>query len=340
MSAFKQFTTKDVTITPFDAQKGFVFIGVEMTASDVGIEVYYGVNPTSSLFVSQSSTPTGFVYTQNTTGVYNSIKQLYYTNYLTSSKGDLGVTQSIVPGVTREDDRFVGPINAPRFDNYLQSTLTQSRFFPTGSGDGLSVISIPAKLFGENIVPFTFEVTYTSSLGNGFNIVDDGEGNLIINSLSGSIIANYGVGVYGASEYSGTGSGYDVDDIVGQVFYSHGIAVFTTGSLATIGSEMATSLTNLDNLDIRFSSSIRIYEHQYKCTINENEFQYSQNKTLLSGSLDDVYYDYVTGSFFTPYISTVGLYNENNELLVVGKLSNPIPISQYTDTTIVINFDT
>jgi len=53
-----------------------------------------------------------------------------------------------------------------------------------------------------------------------------------------------------------------------------------------------------------------------------------------------VYYDYVTGSFFTPYISTVGLYNENNELLVVGKLSNPIPISQYTDTTIVINFDT
>jgi len=320
MSAFKQFTTKDVTITPFDAQKGFVFIGTEMTASDVGVEVYYGENPTSSLFISSSATPTGFIYIQNTTGVYNSVKQLYYTNYLSSSRGDFGVTQSIVPGVTREDDRFVGPINAPRFDNYLQSTLTQSRFFPTGSGDGLSVISIPAKLFGENIVPFTFEVTYTSSLGNGFNIVDDGDGNLIINSLSGS--------------------GGTVGDVVGQIFYSHGIATFTTGSMITLGSEMSSSLSNLDNLDISFSSSLRIYEHQYKCTINENEFQYSLNKTLLSGSLDDVYYDYVTGSFFTPYISTIGLYNGNNELLVVGKLSNPIPISQYTDTTIVINFDT
>lgn len=322
MSAFKQFTTKDVTITPFDANKGFSFIGTEITASDVGIEVYYGVNPTSS-FISQSSTPTGFIYIQNTTGVYSSVKQLYYTNYLTSSTGDLATTQSIVPGVTREDDRFVGPIEAPRYENYLQSSLTQSRSFPTstGSAGDLSVISIPAKLFGENIVPYTFETTYTSSTtGTGFNITDDGEGNLIINSISGS--------------------GGSIGDIVGQIFYSHGIAVFTTSSMTILGDEMSLNLANLNNLEVKFSSSIRIYEHQYKCTINENEFQYSLNKTLLSGSLDDVYYDFVTGSFFTPYISTVGLYNENNELLVVGKMSNPIPISQYTDTTIVINFDT
>ena len=339
MSAFKQFTTKDVTITPFDAQKGFTFVGTEITASNVGIEVYYGVNPTSSLFISQSSTPTGFVYIQNTTGIYNSVKQLYYTNYLSSSRGDLGVTQSIVPGVTREDDRFVGPINAPRFDNYLQSTLTQSRNFPqgTGSAGDLSVISIPAKLFGENIVPFTFDVTYTSSGNLGFNIVDDGNGNLIINSFTGS--AGYGSGSYGISAY-GDAIGGNVGDVVGQIFYSHGIAVLTTGSMAALGGEMAASLTNLDNLDIRFSSSIRIYENQYKCTINENEFQYSQNKTLLSGSLDDVYYDYVTGSVFTPYVTTVGLYNDANQLLAVGKLSNPIPISQYTDTSIIVSFDT
>jgi len=324
MSAFKQFTTKDVYITPFNAQKGFDFTGTALTASDVGIEVYYGENPTSSVFVSSSATTTGFVYLQNTTGVYNSIKQLYYTNYLTSSRGDDAVTQSIVPGVTREDDRFVGPINAPIFDNYLQSTVTQSRYFPTGSGTGsrLSAISIPAKLFGENIVPFTFETTYTSSGGLGLRVVDDGDGNLIINSISGS-----------ASE--------SINEVVGQIFYSHGIATFTTKSLTDLGNDVTLSgSANLDNLQIKFSSSITIYENQYKCTINENEFQYSLNPTLLSGSLDDVYYDYVTGSFFTPYITTVGLYNEQNELLVVGKLSNAVPISQYIDTTIIINFDT
>jgi hypothetical protein len=89
--------------------KRFSFVG-NATHLMLGIEVYAGQNPTSSLFISSSSTPTGFVYIQNTTGVYNSIKQLYYTNYLTSSLGDNAVTQSIIPGVTRDDDEFVGPI--------------------------------------------------------------------------------------------------------------------------------------------------------------------------------------------------------------------------------------
>ena len=338
MSAFKQFTTKEVVITPFDANKKFSFVGNAMTASDVGIEVYAGQNPTSSLFISSSSTPTGFVSIQNTTGVYNSVKQLYYTNYLTSSLGDNAVTQSIVPGVTRDDDEFVGPIQAPRYNNYLQSSLTQSRYFPTGIGnDGdLTVVSIPSKLFGENIVPSTFDLTYTSSGDLGFNIVDDGEGNLIINSLTGS--AGYGSGTYGTLVYGAEGG--NIGDVVGQIFYSHGIAVFTTSSMAALGAEMSSSLSNLDKLSVNFSSSIRIYENQYKCVINENEFQYSLNPTLLSGSLDDVYYSYVTGSTFTPYITTVGLYNENNELLVVGKLSSATPIAQQTDTTIIVNFDT
>lgn len=321
MAALKQLTTRDVTITPFDANKGFQLIGTAITSSDVGIEVYRGVNTDPSQFISSSATPTGFVYIQNVTGVYNSAKQLYYTNYLSSSKGDNVPLPEIIPGVNPEDDRLVGSLRAPRFDNYLQSSLTQSRYFPTGSNEQISLVSIPAKLFGENIVPYTFDMTYTSSDGYGFNVIDDGEGNIVINTTSSSAPDNIG-------------------DVVGQIFYSHGVSVFTTGTLALIGKDMGVSVSNLDNLEINFSSSLRIYEHQYKCTINENEFGYSLNPTLLSGSLDDVYYNFVTGSSFTPYITTVGLYNERNELLVVGKLSNPIPISQYTDTTIIINFDT
>ncbi len=340
MSAFKQLTTKDVTITPFDVSKEFSFTGTAMTASNVGVEVYYGKNPSTLFDYSNPSNATGFVSIQNTTGIYSSVKQLYYTNYLSSSRGDLAPTQSIIPGVNRLDDRFIGPRNTPSFENYLQSSLTQSRFFPQGEGEAgdLSVISIPAKLFGENIVPYTFEVTYTSSGGLGYNVIDDGEGNLIVNSITGSE-GVYGVGTYGSTAYGGSEI-VEVGGIVGQIFYSHGMAIFTTGSMAGLGSEMSASLTNLDNLSINFQSSLRIYENQYKCTINENEFQYSLNPTLLSGSLNDVYYDFVTGSFFTPYVTTVGLYNESNELLMVGKLSNPIPISQEIDTTIIVNLDT
>lgn len=310
MGAFKQFTTKEVTITPFNADKGFSFSGGAITGSNVGIEVYTGIKPATNLFISSAAQPTGLVYFQNTTGVYNSTKQLYYSNYLSSPLGDDFPTRSLVAGATPEDDRYVGITTGPRFDNYLQTDLTQSRYWPTQSGAEISVVSIPAKLYGENIVPTTFQLSYTASGGDEYLITDDGEGNLI----SGS-------------------------QVCGQIFYGHGIAAFTTSSIVGMGAEVSESVSNLNNLDISFTSSIRIYEHQYRCGIRENEFGYSLNPTLLSGSLDDVYYDFVTGSYFTPYVTSVGLYNENNDLLVVGKLSQPVPISQYIDTTIVVNFD-
>ena len=49
--------------------------------------------------------------------------------------------------------------------------------------------------------------------------------------------------------------------------------------------------------------------------------------------------DFVTSSYFEPYITTVGLYNENFELLAVGKLAQPLQSSPTTDTTILVNID-
>ena len=307
MSAFKQFTTNDVVITPFNVNKQFTFTNSEITSSDVGIEYYLGVKPDTNVFVSSSALTTGIVSFENTTGVYHVIKQLYYSNYLSSSTGDLAVTQSLIPGADKAGDRYVGRINAPRYDNYLQTTLSQSRYFPTGSSAKLSVISIPAKLFGNNILPTSFTFNHTSSDGGRHTITDDGEGNLRSASLT-----------------------------VGQIFYSHGIAVFTTGGLYNIFTSSATAMTGSV---IGFQSSYNIFESQYKCVIRENEFGYSLNPSLLSGSLDDTYYNFVTGSYFTPYVTSIGLYNDAQELLMVAKLAQPIPISKQTDLTFLISMD-
>ena len=48
---------------------------------------------------------------------------------------------------------------------------------------------------------------------------------------------------------------------------------------------------------------------------------------------------FVTGSYFSPYATTVGLYDDAQNLLAIGKLSQPLPISRTTDTTIFINID-
>ena len=47
----------------------------------------------------------------------------------------------------------------------------------------------------------------------------------------------------------------------------------------------------------------------------------------------------VTGSAFQPYITTVGLYNDANELIAVGKMGQPIPKSANTEMTIVVKID-
>ena len=54
-----------------------------------------------------------------------------------------------------------------------------------------------------------------------------------------------------------------------------------------------------------------------------SEFNYSENPSFISGSTGEVLYD----SFInapTTYITTVGMYNDNNELLAVAKLSRPL----------------
>ena len=64
------------------------------------------------------------------------------------------------------------------------------------------------------------------------------------------------------------------------------------------------------------------------------------NNDIVLSNDNSTYHDFCTGSYFSPYVTTVGLYNESNELVVVGKFPRPIPISLQTDTTYIINFDT
>jgi hypothetical protein len=43
---------------------------------------------------------------------------------------------------------------------------------------------------------------------------------------------------------------------------------------------------------------------------------------------------------FVRFFTTVGLYNDDNELLMVAKLGKPIMLSPDTDTTFIVKYDT
>ena len=318
MSVFKPFITSDVVVSPFKVNKEFTFEG-SSSVNNAGINRFLGSNTQPTLFVSGSN-PTGVNSTQNSYLVYRSIRELYYYNYL---KGDDGSPASTASFNT--DGTITGLPYTPNAYNYLTNTLPASRYFPTGSGESIAVISIPSNLFGEYIKPGTFVLTYESG-----SIVDDGEGNLISSSLKvGDIIYEHGMVIITSDGALGnpTGSGYGYINY-GAADYGGSDAIFIT------------DLVNSPYITCSFQSTITIYESQYKCTIRENEFNFSQNPSLISGSLNSgIIYDFATGSYFNPYITTVGFYNNNKELLAVAKLAQPLPLSAVTDMNILVNLD-
>ena len=102
-----------------------------------------------------------------------------------------------------------------------------------------------------------------------------------------------------------------------------------------------TTIVN-NEFTIQYKNSHLIFENEYHCTVDEDEYNHTLNPTVRK--LKDIdkgdLANFATGSNFKPYVTTVGLYNEGGELLVVGKLGQPIKMSDETDTTFVIRYDT
>jgi hypothetical protein len=325
MGAYKPFLASDIVITPLELNKSFSFEGAAtLTASNVGIDRFLGLN-TSSLFNPLTDPTTGQISPQYQRLVYSSIKELYYSNYLnsTASLGSPATTASLVPGSDIEGNVLVGPTSsAGRYWNYPQTSLTFEHYFPTASNSYIGVISVPVGLYGNYIQPNSFKWIADSG-----SIYDDGEGNLILSSSQ---------------------------QICGQIFYPHGLAIITSDSqpladfygVGIYGKSfygltdeiLIKNFVTSSNVTCSFSSSLTIYETQYKCTIGENEYSFSQNPSIISGSEGEPY-GYVTSSYFSPYVTTVGLYDESQNLLAIGKLSQPLPTSATTDTTILVNLD-
>ena len=64
-----------------------------------------------------------------------------------------------------------------------------------------------------------------------------------------------------------------------------------------------------------------------------SEFNYSENPTFISGSTGEVLYaDFVNNP--QVYFTTVGMYNDNNELLAVAKLSRPL-VKDFTKEALI-----
>ena len=208
--------------------------------------------------------------------------------------------------------------------------------------------------------------TFTSSMGTG-SWATPTAGTLlqISDNLSGltqdSAKVDSPVGQYWYL-YTGSAASYTDANRIGTVFYQQGVAVLNLGatnftsiayssSVANpaggylSGSNLVSTGTITEIVDgfrryvsnIQFQNTVQINSTIYNCQIGLNEFNYSSNPTYTTGSSIKVKTS-VSDPCIT-YVTTVGLYDAQQNLTAVAKLSEPIKKTNADSLNIRVRLD-
>ena len=129
---------------------------------------------------------------------------------------------------------------------------------------------------------------------------------------------------------------YDNDNIypayIGNIFYRRGNIV-----LSPLNSKYKTYLSGDWKLEYRGTHTI--YQYEVLCRIRKGDFNLTQNPSGLQSPKSDLLINDLTGSELRPYVTTVGLYNDRNELMAVAKLGQAVQMREDVDINIAVRWD-
>jgi hypothetical protein len=360
MSAYKKLNQQDAYISTYTARKSWIASGSQYR--ELGINNIVGLSGSGDFYsLSSGNVKAGNSQTNDSTLfnrrlIYESLNHLYYStftqginttsssyeNYLQSSfevSGSRKINERVsVFSIPKEVyGTHIEPLSVQILPDYL-TTDSQDNYIEDNYATNLGVDSILAEdnlyfenrdyLFGttgascvlsdpDYILEESNYVNETTAGGGQYldtevgyrncnNIVDDGEGRLYLQ--------------YSSPRY-----------YVGNVIYTHGQIIITDEIIAMY-------YNHYFNAVLRWKSNLPIYTHNFHCKIKSGEFNHTLNKTVLDNINGDIS-STVSGPDFQPYITTIGLYNDSNELIAVAKTGRPIPKSAETDMSVVVKLD-
>jgi len=178
----------------------------------------------------------------------------------------------------------------------------------------------------------TIKLTDNSKVSNTVTYLDSGRVFQLVSGSAGTV--NTSLSSTGYTVASGS-YGYLLPDI--------GVILLNSKALASPASNGGTGLSNLtaslgntnQNLPVNLWTAISggasftvnsqetITSDYVFVRVRNSEFNYTANPSFISGSTGDIIYtDFINNP--VTYVTTVGMYNDNNELLAVAKLSKPL----------------
>jgi len=245
---------------------------------------------------------------------------------------------------------------------YRQLTNTllgpgEEKFTFAGTGanvtpDYVYAISIARQQLREKMDPGNWELHISGSGNKKYKFIDDSgattnptvnQGGRVFNIVSGSISGGV-VSTHTTAAAQGSGA-------YGLFYPDLGILVFN-GPALNVSASLSTNTTSnaLGGNVVEFYEDIRVASYfqarreevitsqHYFCRVPNKEFNFSSNPTFTSGSNGD----FTVSSFFKnpkTFVTQVGLYNDNNELLAVAKLSKPLQKNYSKEAIIKVKLD-
>jgi hypothetical protein len=306
---------------------------------------------TSTVWSNNNPTLTGFF--TSSTQVTSNIAQFYYSVYQTSSTDASAAVQfdiaycdqygsgsvwynQLVTGVSPTRTNYgqyrtliLGDENA----QFVFGNTTSSYFY---------AINVERARYKQSLLPGTMTM-FLSGSGGRISLTDDStiassvtftDAGRVYNMVSGSAGTVYtGVSSLGWTAASGS-YGWFLPDI--GVILLNGLALDGSGVAGGISLSTSRTSNSTVNNPARIVNALNLGQ-SFKLNSQEalssdfifvrarnDEFNYSENPSFISGSTGEVIFDSFINNPQT-YISTVGLYNDNSELLAVAKLSRPLP---------------
>jgi len=237
--------------------------------------------------------------------------------------------------------------------------------------DSIYVMNFNRARFKEKLDPGNVEINlrHLNKIASGIptggevlSLIDDssltsgtvGESGRIYNILSGSIDGT------GTNIFSNTN-----DHKYGLLYPEYGIVVLDGDKLdltgtrgADFGTQQSSSIDgkNIERLynalsgshsaplaasrtyGVQARSSEQVKSSYYFVRVKNGEYNYSNNPSYVTGSLGELKYTTFIENP-TSYITTVGLYNDNRELLAVAKLSQPLLKDKTKEVLVKVKLD-
>jgi hypothetical protein len=310
---------------------------------------------TATVWSNNAPTLSGFV--TSSTQIASNTGQFYYHVYQTSSTLDEAAVQfdvaycdSVGSGSLFYNNLVTG--SSPTLTNFGQyRTLVlgdenESFIFGNETGSYFYAISVERARYKEKLLPGTMTM-YVSGSGGEISITDDSsittattfkDAGRVYNLVSGSAGTVY-TGVSSTGWTSNSGSyGWFLPDIgtllingkaLDGAFADGGIVLGTGRNFDTADNnpaKLVKSFVRSGNAGngLLLNSEETLSSDFIFVRARNAEFNYSENPSFISGSTGAVIFDAFVDNP-TTYITTVGMYNDVNELVAVAKLSRPLP---------------